>query len=122
MWEFVPCIDHPAAESFEAIDVRFGSLADMRADQCDVRFTAESGHWTRQAECPLSATSRHPQNRTQRCPICFGKSSIITVRRKLDNFDLFIVASMALEGVLRKFRILMRLDERYPHQPSATGA
>jgi len=28
MWEFVPCIDHPAAESFEAIDVRFGSLAD----------------------------------------------------------------------------------------------
>ena len=28
MWEFVPCIEHPAAESFEAIDVRFGSLAD----------------------------------------------------------------------------------------------
>jgi len=29
MWEFVPCIDHPAAESFEAIDVRFGSKADV---------------------------------------------------------------------------------------------
>jgi hypothetical protein len=29
---------------------------------------------------------------------------------------------MALEGVLRKFRFVMRLDERYPHQPSATGA
>jgi hypothetical protein len=26
MWEFVPCIDHPAAEGFEAIDVRFGSF------------------------------------------------------------------------------------------------
>jgi hypothetical protein len=22
MWEFVPCIDHPAAENLEAIDVR----------------------------------------------------------------------------------------------------
>ena len=26
MWEFVPCIDHPAAENLQAIDVRFASL------------------------------------------------------------------------------------------------
>ena len=30
MWEFVPCLDHPAAENLEAIGVRFGSEADIR--------------------------------------------------------------------------------------------
>jgi len=58
MWEFVPCIDHPAAESFEAIDVRFGSLADIRASPRDVRSTPESRHWPARLECRLSANRR----------------------------------------------------------------
>ena len=33
MWEFVPCIDHPAAENLEAIDVRFELIAKYSVRQ-----------------------------------------------------------------------------------------
>jgi len=41
----------------DATDVRFGSLADIRADMRDVRFTPESGHSSERVGCPLSASS-----------------------------------------------------------------
>jgi hypothetical protein len=43
----------------EAVDVRFGSLADMAALNIDVRFTPASGHFAQRAACPLSANSGH---------------------------------------------------------------
>ena len=43
-------------------DVRFGSLADILAVNCDVRFTPESGHSAVQDKYPLSANSGHSLN------------------------------------------------------------
>src|SRR5262249_12144626 len=40
--------------------VRFGSEADIRQRQTDVRFTPKSRHWLNASGCPLCATSRHP--------------------------------------------------------------
>ncbi len=42
-----------------ALDVRFGSKADMGACVRDVRFTPESGHGPGRQKCPLSAKSGH---------------------------------------------------------------
>ena len=39
-------------------DVRFGSLADIRPKELDVRFTPKSGHWLSVLGCPLCARSR----------------------------------------------------------------
>jgi hypothetical protein len=39
--------------------VRFGSLVDIKARRCDVRFTPESGHVRRNYGCPLSGNSGH---------------------------------------------------------------
>ena len=50
----------------EANNVRFGSLADILRCGSDVCFTPESGHEEARAECPLSASSGHPQ--TERPP------------------------------------------------------
>jgi hypothetical protein len=36
-------------------DGRFGSLADMKAVNCDVRFTPESAYWAVSEQCPLLA-------------------------------------------------------------------
>jgi hypothetical protein len=38
-------------------DVRFGSLAEVKASNIDVRFTPESGHLQRTHPCPLWANS-----------------------------------------------------------------
>ena len=38
-------------------DVRFGSIADISACPCDVRFTPKSGRWNSVVECPLCAKS-----------------------------------------------------------------
>jgi hypothetical protein len=43
-------------------DVRFGSLVDILAVNCDVRFTPESGHSAVQDKCPLSANRGHSLN------------------------------------------------------------
>ena len=40
-------------------NVRFGSLADMRPGQTNVRFTPESGHLRHRLKCLLSAKSGH---------------------------------------------------------------
>jgi hypothetical protein len=40
-----------------ALNVRFGSLADISECPSDVRFTPESGHWNSVAKCPLCAIS-----------------------------------------------------------------
>src|SRR6516225_10496198 len=42
-----------------ALDVRFGSKADIKASPRDVRFTPKSRHWNSVAECPLCAKSGH---------------------------------------------------------------
>lgn len=42
-----------------AVNVRFGSKADIEARQSDVRFTPKSGHWLRALGSPLSAKSGH---------------------------------------------------------------
>jgi len=39
--------------------VRFGSLADIRPLNSDVRFTPNSGHQEDRPRCPLSANSGH---------------------------------------------------------------
>ena len=43
------------------VEVRFGSLADIRERITDVRFASESGHAQRQHRCLLSARSRRSQ-------------------------------------------------------------
>jgi hypothetical protein len=45
-----------------AINVRFGSLADIRSAKAHVRFTPESGHVQCNSVCPLSANSGHQGN------------------------------------------------------------
>jgi len=50
-----------ASQQNESVDVRFGSKADVTLLNFDVRFTPESGHSSRQSECPLCAISRHMQ-------------------------------------------------------------
>ena len=47
-------------------DVRFGSIADISAWPCDVRFTPKSGHWWSEFGCPLCAKSRHSALRKER--------------------------------------------------------
>jgi len=42
-----------------ALDVRFGSKADIWATVRNVRFTPKSGHSARRRQCPLSANSGH---------------------------------------------------------------
>ena len=42
-----------------ALNVRYGSKADIRAGHGDVRFTPESGHPRVRTERPLSAKNRH---------------------------------------------------------------
>jgi hypothetical protein len=49
-----------------AVDVCFGSLADIRERIRDVRFGPRSGHVQRRDRCLLSATSGH-------CPSYFGE-------------------------------------------------
>src|SRR5262249_29535927 len=41
------------------VNVRFGSLADIRERIGDVGFTLQNGHAERGHRCPLSANSRH---------------------------------------------------------------
>jgi hypothetical protein len=41
------------------LDVRFGSLADIRKPKNHVRFTPESGHVRCENKCPLWANSGH---------------------------------------------------------------
>ena len=48
-----------ALQAIIALNVRFGSQADIIAGLGDVRFTPESGHQMRALEFPLSARSRH---------------------------------------------------------------
>jgi hypothetical protein len=48
-----------------SLHVRFGSLADIEANQSQVRFTPESGHQMARMVCPLSAKSRQ----TSRAPL-----------------------------------------------------
>jgi len=40
-----------------AVNVRFGSKADIAARSCDVRFTPKSGHCGARLACPLCAKS-----------------------------------------------------------------
>jgi hypothetical protein len=42
---------------WQSFNVRFGSLADIRADMRDVRFTPNSGHAHRRHQCLLGANS-----------------------------------------------------------------
>ena len=49
----------PAIAGRDRYNVRFGSLADIRVEIGDVRFTSESRHAHRRLRCPLSANSRH---------------------------------------------------------------
>ena len=42
-----------------AVDVRFGSQADMKRFRLDVRFTPESGHSSPPSRCQLWAKSGH---------------------------------------------------------------
>jgi hypothetical protein len=48
-----------------ALNVRFGSKADIGAGVADVRFTLKSGHFLRQLACPLSAKSGHCIDRSE---------------------------------------------------------
>jgi hypothetical protein len=41
------------------LNVRYGSLADIRARSCHVRFTPDSGHSSVQVGCPKSAINGH---------------------------------------------------------------
>ncbi len=43
----------------DAVDVRFGSLADMATSPRDVRFILESGHSAVPPQCPLCANSEY---------------------------------------------------------------
>ena len=42
-----------------ALNVRFGSKADICSAKRHVRFTPDSGHVQRTSRCPLCAKSRH---------------------------------------------------------------
>ena len=44
-----------------AVNVRFGSKADMEASPRDVRFTPKSRHWLSASGCLLCAKSGHMQ-------------------------------------------------------------
>jgi hypothetical protein len=50
--------------SIEGKIVAVGSLTDMVASQCDVRFTPTCGHVQRKVKCPLWANSGHADQAT----------------------------------------------------------
>ena len=47
------------AQHFATSMFRFGSLADICAAKCNVRFAPESGHVQCTSRCPLCANSGH---------------------------------------------------------------
>src|SRR5262249_13403085 len=52
----------PEGAGAMAVNVRFGSKADIEARRRNVRFTPKSRHWLSVSRCPLCAKSRHSSN------------------------------------------------------------